>query len=225
MTAKNRERLRSLDDRGNALALIGLPAKLRQLAEQDRQPYRAALTMQMAVGIEILLMAPIRVGNLCALDIERHLIRPNRNGSALHVVLDSAEVKNGEPLEYPLPVSSIELLECYLARFRPTLALPGNTALFLGRGGTKHIGTMRTQLCRTVFRHTGLRVHPHLFRHIGAKLFLDNNPGAYEVVRRVLGHRSIETTTAFYTGLETAAAVRHFDAAILKLREAGGADG
>jgi hypothetical protein len=39
----------------------------------------------------------------------------------------------------------------------------------------------------------------------------------------VLGHRSIDTTTAFYTGLETAAAARHFDETILHLRrESGG---
>jgi integrase len=72
-----------------------------------------------------------------------------------------------------------------------------------------------------VHKHAGLRVNPHLFRHIGAKLFLDGNPGAYEVVRRVLGQRSIETTTNYYTGCETAAAVRHFDAEILKLRRTG----
>jgi hypothetical protein len=35
----------------------------------------------------------------------------------------------------------------------------------------------------------------------------------------VLGHRSIDTTTSYYTGLETAAAVRHFDNTILKLRD------
>jgi hypothetical protein len=34
----------------------------------------------------------------------------------------------------------------------------------------------------------------------------------------VLGHRSVDTTIAFYTGLESAAAVRHFDKTILELR-------
>ena len=62
-------------------------------------------------------------------------------------------------------------------------------------------------------------------RHIAAKLFLDANPGAYEVVRRVLGHRSIDTTTCFYTGLETPAAVRHFDKTILHLRRDSSAEG
>jgi len=67
-------------------------------------------------------------------------------------------------------------------------------------------------------RDPGMRMHPHLFRHATAKLFLDANPGAYEVVRRVLGHRSIDTTTSFYTGLETASAVRHFDELLLRIR-------
>jgi hypothetical protein len=66
-----------------------------------------------------------------------------------------------------------------------------------------------------------LRVNPHLFRHIGAKSFLDAHPGQHEVTRRVLAHRSIETTIAFYTGCETAAAVRHYDETILKLRHTG----
>jgi hypothetical protein len=56
----------------------------------------------------------------------------------------------------------------------------------------------------------------NISHHIGAELFLDANPGAYEVVRRVLAHRSIDTTTGFYTGLETPAAVRHFDKTILE---------
>jgi hypothetical protein len=62
-------------------------------------------------------------------------------------------------------------------------------------------------------------VHPHLFRHIAAKLFLDANPGAYGVIRLVHGHRSVETTTQFYCGAETSAAMRHYDEHVLKLRE------
>ena len=115
------------------------------------------------------------------------------------------------------------MLERYLAQFRPALAPVRSTALFPGGSqGYKHGNTLREQIGNAVFAHTGMRVHPHLFRHIAAKLFLDANPGSYEVMRRVLGHRSLETTTAFYTGLETAAAVRHFDATILKLRQSGG---
>jgi hypothetical protein len=64
----------------------------------------------------------------------------------------------------------------------------------------------------------GLRVNPHLFRHIDGKLHLDAHPGDYETVRRVHSHRSIQTTINFYCGMETKAAARHFDRTILDLR-------
>ena len=75
------------------------------------------------------------------------------------------------------------------------------------------------QVSRHVFKATGLVVNLHLFRHIAAKFYLDQNPGGYEVCRRILGHQSMETTTKFYAGMETASASRHFDEEILKLRE------
>jgi hypothetical protein len=47
-------------------------------------------------------------------------------------------------------------------------------------------------------------------------------PRAYEFARRVPGHRSIDTTVGLYTGLETLAAVRHFDKTMLDLRKLNG---
>jgi integrase len=218
LTETNRTRLRPFDDRGNIDALLKLPERLMRQARRHRNLQRGAVRAQMAVAIEILLMAPIRMSNLVKLDIERNLVRPGL-GRGLHIVIAAEEVKNREPLEYPLPPESVELLERYIREFRPRLTLPGNTALFPGiAGGCKNQAFFGDQISRTVRAHTGLRVHPHLFRHIAAKLFLDANPGAYEVVRRVLGHRSIDTTVGFYTGLETPAAVRHFDKTILHLR-------
>ena len=191
LNAKNRSRLRALDDPRTVLALLQLSAKLMALADRERHPLRAARLAQTAVAIEILLMAPIRISNLSTLDVERHLIRPNRTGNALHIVIEGNEVKNREPLEYPLPTDVVELIERYLSQFRPALAPAGSTALFPGGSqGYKHGNSLRVQIAKAVFTHTGMRVNPHLFRHIGAKLYLDANPGSYEVMRRVLGHRS-----------------------------------
>jgi hypothetical protein len=50
------------------------------------------------------------------------------------------------------------------------------------------------------------------------KIFLDRNPGQYEVVRQLLGHKDIQTTIAFYAGAERASAARHFAKTILKIR-------
>jgi integrase len=66
---------------------------------------------------------------------------------------------------------------------------------------------------------TGLRVNPHLFRHIAAKLYLDSNPGGYGVIRLLHGHQSVDTTTQYYCGTEAPAAVRHYDEHILRRRE------
>ncbi len=171
LTAKNRQRLRPLDDPKTRLALLLLPQRLLHLAGQTRQPCRAALLVQMALAIELLLMTAVRGGNLAAIELERHLVRPGRSRNAIHLVFAPHEVKNGECLEYPLPPESVALLERYCTEFRPALAPAGSTALFPGRRGQpKGRPLLAGQISATVFRHTGLRVHTHLFRHIGAKL-------------------------------------------------------
>ena len=223
LTPLNRNRLRPFDDPHNVQAILGLPERLMQDARRCRVPRQAALLAQRAVAIEILLMAPIRIANLAALDLARHLIRTH-NKRRVSLVLEGHEVKNGESLDYPLPPESVALLDLYLRDYHPQLAPIGTTMLFPGRTArAKGAANLGRQISQTIRRYTGLAVHPHLFRHLGAKLFLDSNPGTYEVVRRVLGHRSMDTTTSFYTGLETAAAVRHFDATILRLRRNGAA--
>jgi hypothetical protein len=41
-------------------------------------------------------------------------------------------------------------------------------------------------------------------------IFLEAHPGCYEDVRRLLGHKSLQTTINFYAGLEGAAAVKRY---------------
>ena len=219
LTETNRARLRQLDDLQNLAALLQLPRKLMGIAARNRRPHRGSVTAQIAVAIEILTMAPMRIRNLATLDIYRNFVRTGPNGG-VHIVVEPEEVKNSEPLDYPLPPQSVEIIERYLREFRPRLAPAGSTALFPGRsGGPKAGNFLAQQISNTIHTYTGMRINPHLFRHVAAKLYLDANPGGYEVVRRVLGQRSINTTVRFYTGLETASAVRHFDATILRLRK------
>ncbi len=136
-------------------------------------------------------------------------------------MIDRTEVKNRQDLEFELPTASVQLLRHYLDCYQTRLTPIPNPYLFPGRTGQKHKQQemLSRQISKHVFRITGLSINVHLFRHIGAKLYLDTNPGAYEVVRRVLGHRSMDTTTEAYTGLESMAAARHFDSEILALRE------
>ena len=66
------------------------------------------------------------------------------------------------------------------------------------------------QITAAVLKATGLRLTAHQFRHAAAALMLQNEPGNYEWVRRVLGHKNIQTTINFYIGLETTQASERF---------------
>jgi integrase len=223
LTAKNRERLRPFTDRANIETLLLLPQRVYERVRQsNRNRVRDLVEVQIALALELLLMAPIRRANLVALRIGpdghvRH--RQDRRGTT-HIVIAGVEVKNGEELEFPLPRETAELVELYLRVYRPQLPHPESEWLFPGEGrlGHKSLDGFSHQFTKTIHRLTGLTVNMHLMRHLGAKLYLDHNPGAYETVRRVLAHRSLSTTLTAYTGAETEAAVRHFDSVILGIR-------
>lgn len=159
-------------------------------------------------------IAPIHVAN-------NRVARSRARDGVVHLVIPGSEVKNGEPLEFELQRQTIELFDLKLSAYHPRLTDTARSWLFPGAGdGPKERELLGDQITSHVFKATGLHVNLHLFRHIAAKVYLDRNPGGYEVVRRHLGHRSMDTTTRFYAGMETAAASRHFDEGILKLRSA-----
>jgi integrase len=219
MTLRNRERLRPFDDDENVCTLLDLPKRLMREAGSGRHSkLQSAVLAQVAVAIELQLIRPLRIGNLARLELYRHVIR-RRNGS-WYVAIPEDEVKNGIDLEHDLPAESAALLERYLRDFRPQLAEPASTALFPGRDGLgcKATNTLGGQLTEIIHRYTGLQMHPHLFRHFGSCAYLKEHPGGYGVVSHVLGHKSQSTAAKFYTGMERAAAVRHFDKIVIKKR-------
>ena len=219
MTAKNRERLRPFDDAETVAAFLGLPQRIRREVETEkRNPRSNAVLAQMAAAIALLQAALIRLKNLTGLNLTDNLIA---RGRSLYLVIGEHETKNREPVDFELPAETVEILSWYVREYRPFLLKEPSDALFPGEGGkAKSSGTLSMQLSRTVFRYTGLRFNTHLFRHAGGKIFLDARPGHYEVVRRVLGHRSMATTTTLYTGAETRTAGLHFASVIGERRRA-----
>jgi len=223
MTQKNKERLAQLRNpsamrKFNQLAnrIVGELLKNKAPTEDDARRVRFAL------AVEILQMAPMRVANLAALDLDRHVGNLIEGTNEIQISIPANEVKNQVALEFILPAASARILEVYRRQFRPLLMDSPSSALFPSRAG----GAMGSQaLARCIRdgikRELGLTINAHLFRHIGALLFLSKHPGEYETVRRVLGHKSITTTITFYAGMETAQSLRRFDEAVLELREDG----
>ena len=92
--------------------------------------------------------------------------------------------------------------------------------MFPGKLAHQHKGNgaLSSQIKELVHAYTRLDMPAHRFRHAVAKIFLDRNPGQYEVIRQLLGHKDIKTTIAFYAGAESASAARHYAQTILGIR-------
>jgi integrase len=72
---------------------------------------------------------------------------------------------------------------------------------------------------KTVLKYVGVKLTPHQFRHLAAKIMLDQNPGAYELVRQLMGHKNMQTTTNFYAGIDTRRAGRAHSDLISRLKK------
>jgi integrase len=94
-----------------------------------------------------------------------------------------------------------------------------NSCSFSADGVRRTTGTLRVAIQRAVLRNVGIKITPHKFRHLAAKLHLDAYPNAHESVRQFLGHREIKTTTRFYAGPNTRRAGKAHADLIRKLRE------
>lgn len=227
LTEKNHRRLAQFDAPRNRDGILLLPQKLHRTAVSGRSSghfsrERAAALMVTAVSIEILLMCPIRATNLASLDLKRHVRRTHDGGRmTTHIFIPANETKNNVEIHCELPNSSARMIEEYIEQFRPDVpGAAGSSLLFPGRDGAarsyKQFWKMISEAGR---QYLGVEINPHLFRHLAAKLYLDEHPGGYEVVRRTLAHNSLDTTSKFYAGQETGRSIRHYDRTILKLRE------
>lgn len=227
MTTRNRERLRQFANMETFFRLAALPDQLASRAAATPLGFKAAMLMQKALAIAILLAAPIRLNNLRHLDRTAHLRQAmSLSNDAWHIELSAQEVKNDRELRLPLPRPTMDLIDLYMSQYQPCLTKQcPSSLLFPGREGrAKSDGGMRKLISNTIRKELGLHMHPHLFRHLAALFFLKAHPGNYETVRQLLGHRSIQTTIEFYAGCETENAFEQFHDLMFKRRNPHAAD-
>ena len=222
LSPKNQKMLSQFDDPEVVRRFVKLPDLLWQLAEKEGKTKKGSLYAQIAVAIEILIFAPMRLKNLRNLRLDRHI---GRIGEHVSITVPAEEVKNRERLHFKLPRRLSERIRSYVDVWRCLFFDDANPHLFPGRNGKpKDETALRRQITRYAFEHGGVRITPHQFRHGAAKLLLDAKPGHYEVVRKILGHKNITTTYEHYAGAETQAAVELYDDVILGLKDDPGGD-
>jgi integrase len=186
---------------------VSSPEKLMEEARRNWRdaPVRAGVLAQIAVAVTILTFAPIRLGNLASIRLDENLTKPGGPNSNYWLTFRKYDVKNNVPLQFKLDDSATALIDEYVHDFRPALIRGSNADwLFPGQaGGHKEKISFSTQIVGRVYKATGLRITVHQFRHAAGALILKHRLGEYELVRRILGHKSLATTVKFYLELET----------------------
>jgi hypothetical protein len=219
LTDKNIAFIRQVLTPGVWERVVKLPFAMMASARRlQHQPIRAAVTAQLAVAIAILSVAPVRLANLTAIRLGTNLIKPNGPHSNHWLVFPDYDVKNRVPLEYPLAQYLTRLIDEYVHDFRSVLLRGRNEDwLFPGEfGGAKHEVCLSSQITKRIFKETGLRMTVHQFRHAAGALILKRRPGEYELVRRLLGHRNVQTTINAYVGLENIQASEIFSKIVMQ---------
>jgi integrase len=221
LTEKNKSMLRKFDDPRLITDLIQLPDRLWATARR-RLPAsrRAFVDLQTALAIDLLIHVPMRMQNLACLNFQRHLHWPQGRRKPAIVTLRSDETKNHMPLEFEIPAGLAERLQVYRNEIAPTVIGKRPDPVFVSFSGKpRKQDTIKMTITKTIRSYLGVKLTPHQFRHLAAKIILDDNPGAYELVRQLLGHKNLGTTTTFYAGIDTRRAGRAHADLVIKLRE------
>jgi site-specific recombinase XerD len=221
---KNRQRLLQLEDSDNLAKLLHLPTVLVAKAERllVTKPRNAALLIQAALAIEILLNAPMRIGNLASLNFDRHL-KPLkvRREFRTHIHIPAREVKNDVALDYELGKDATILLNYYLAKARPVLLKEPSDFLFPAmNGGPKRTNGLSNLIKGTILEHTGLTINAHLFRSIVGKIHSLVQPGDVTTLSHVLNN-SLRTAMKAYAQFERRSALEHYQNSLAIARKEG----
>jgi integrase len=221
LTEKNRALLRKFDDPRLVAALVQLPDKLwhaarRRLATQ-RRPF---IVLQTAIAIDLLSHLALRMQNLSSLRFDTHLHWPQGRRKPAIIRFGADETKNDVLLEFEIPTVLAERLQVYRNEIAPAIIGKRPDAVFVSlTGKPRSQAAIKLTIETTILRHLGVKITPHQFRHLAAMIALDANPGGYESVRQLLGHKNLNTTTKFYAGIDTRRAGRAHADLIMKLRE------
>jgi integrase len=203
LSKKNKQVLIRLDDPAVLETLLDLPRKLMSWALSDRCPGKRRLPMvQLAVMLEFLLHIPLRISDLTKLRFGENISWPAGPKGPACLVLTLE--KTGTPFQAELDGELAAMLKHYREKLVPKLAGRRHDELFVSVDGRRKLpATLSFEFKRAMIEHLGFAITPHQFRHIAAKLILDHNPGAFELIRQLLGHTSQKYAISNYAGVDT----------------------
>jgi site-specific recombinase XerD len=189
----------------------------------DKADAPSPLVCQRAVlfrdGLLIALLAarPLRLKNLAALEIDRHVVR---TGEDFRLCLSPDETKTHVHIDLPIDGELADRLERYLEDHRPTLlGASQSPLLWITHDGRamRSCAVYKSIVTRTR-KAFGVAINPHLFRDCAATSLAIEDPGHVQVAATLLGHRSLSSTTRHYNQATTLTAARTYARTIADLR-------
>lgn len=184
-------------------ALLALPGD-DPLAVRDRAMF------------ELFYSSGLRLAELAALDVVLgRLVAGRQPGAGCLDLADGAVTVTGKRAKtrsVPVGAQAVAALTTWLEQ-RVAMAKAGETALFVGRRGTRlSPRAIALRLAHWAKKSgLGLHVHPHMLRHSFASHVLQSS-GDLRAVQEMLGHASI-ATTQIYTHLDFQHLAKVYDAA------------
>ncbi len=209
-TAKNKTALRQFDDPAMLQRLFNFPSRLWADVKRDATPNKRTLVKaQAALAVAILSYMPLRLQNLASLTFDKHLFMREGRGATSSLELSAREVKNRIELAFDIPSHLAKMLIEYRNRIAPQVIGHRPDRLFVNVNGTPKTPWTVAWTIRTYLKRAGIALSSHQFRHLSAKVLLDAEPGSFETVRQLLGHKSLRTTVGAYAGIDSRRAARH----------------
>jgi integrase len=212
MTDKNKKRLRQFADPKVRQRLLDAPVRAwREVMREPKATWTTLARAEAAIAAAFLTYMPIRLQNLTDLAYDKHLFLRSEPGAKSTLEIPAEEVKNGLEIGFDIPPFVSKMLIEFREVLAPRILGYSPSHVFVKRDGTVKKGPSLRELIQGFMeRRVGIEFNPHTFRHLAGKFILDHEPGGHEVVRQVLGHKSLQTTVNFYTGIDTQRAGRHY---------------
>lgn len=129
--------------------------------------------------------------------------------------LSDSEVRNNIDIAFDIPPRVVQMLVDYRERIASKIIGHRPKKLFVNAQGDPKFGQSLSELIsKYARRRAGITLTAHEFRHLSAKIILDNQLGAFETVRQLLAHKNLQTTVFAYTGIDSRRAGRHHHALV-----------
>ncbi|SFQ10600.1 site-specific integrase [Tranquillimonas alkanivorans] len=232
IAARNREKLKEFTDEKladffnlSATLLAEVNAEIGARRKRSASsPGTAVVTadvgqkVMLVIAHDIMLKRAPRKANL----VESRLDWIRTRGKISTLVIPARKVKHrtdDDPdLPIPLDEDESDLLWRFIEDIRPHVLAKGdarNPYLFPGQDrspgkSNRPYRNILERLCREIHRRIGVRINPHLYRHLIGWAWLRENPDRLPDVQKILGHKSLQTTLDHYAELDESLALDHW---------------